>query len=213
MTLSTRLKEATWASHQSAEARAWQKSLARGEVEPARLALYLTQFQRIHAALERLADADPDLRSGLGWSEDFHHSRRLAADLADLAAAAGDRPELPLLPATAALLAAVERAVAVEAFALLGFFYVLEGSMNGNRFLVRALRRGPAAAVCKFHYFDPYGEQQPARWTAFKEALDRITLGPEEEEAAIAAALVAFDGVSAISEEVLAPVAARLSAP
>jgi len=203
MTLSTRLKEATWASHQSAESRAWQKSLARGEADPARLALYLTQLQRIHAELERLADADATLSAGLEWSDDCRHSRRLTTDLEGLAVADPEPAAIPLLPATAAMLATIDRAVAAEPFALLGFLYVLEGSMNGNRFLVRALRRGPAAAHCKFTYFDPYGEHQPARWAAFKEAFDRVTLGPEEEGAVIAAALATFEVIAAISENVM----------
>ncbi len=203
MTLSTRLKEATWASHQSAESRAWQKSLARGEAEPARLALYLTQLQRIHAALERLVDADPIVRAGLAWNDEYRHSRRLAADLEDLAVADSANARLPLLPVTSAILDAIARAVATEPFALLGFLYVLEGSMNGNRFLVRALRRGSVAAHCKLRYFDPYGEQQPTRWAAFKLAFDRVTLGPEEESAVLAAALATFEGVSEISERVM----------
>lgn len=198
MTLSTRLKDATWVSHQSAESRAWQRALARGEADPEQLAVYLAQLRRIHALLEQLADGDAETRAAIGWDDDMRHSRRLATDLADLGAAAG----IAALPATAAMLETITDAVAEEPYALLGFLYVLEGSMNGNRFLVRALRRGPAAACCGFAYFDPYGEQQPARWAEFKQALDRVTLGPEEESAVIAAALATFAGITELSEAV-----------
>lgn len=198
MALSTRLKDATWVSHQSAESRAWQRALARGEADPEHLAVYLAQLRRIHALLERLVDADADLRATLGWDDAMRHSRRLDADLAALGATTG----IAALPATEALLATISRAVAEEPHALLGFLYVLEGSMNGNRFLVRALRRGPAASRCGFAYFDPYGDEQPARWAAFKRSLDRVALGPEEESAVIAAALATFAGVSDLSEAV-----------
>lgn len=199
MSLALRLKEATWASHQSVESRAWQRALARGEADPERLACYLAQLRRLHAALEAAADADPELSAALGFDDAMRHSRRLDMDLAALGGGAG----IAALPATLKLLLVVESAIAAEPAALLGLLYVLEGSMNGNRFLVRALRRGPNASHCDFAYFDPYGDAQPVRWTAFKAALDCVTLGPEEESAVIAAALAAFDGITGISDEVL----------
>lgn len=199
MSFSTRLKDATWASHRSAEGRAWQRALARGAADPARLALYLEQLRRVHAALETRLDADPAWAAALGWGDSMRHSARLERDLAQLAAG-----PLPALPAALDVVNEIGRAAAAEPAALIGFVYVLEGSMNGNRFILRALRRGPSAGSCGFAYFDPYGEQQPARWSAFKSALDRLALGPEEEAAAIAAALAAFGGVAAISEELMA---------
>lgn len=200
MSLSSRLKDSTWASHQSVESRAWQKSLARGAVEPERLGDYLAQLLRVHATLERAVDADPALTSALDWDDSMRHSHRAAGDVVELGAR--DATELP---ATTHLLAQIEHAIDEEPIALLGFLYVLEGSMNGNRFLLRSLRRGSAAAHCSFAYFDPYGDDQPARWAAFKQAMDRITLGPEEEAAVIAAALLTFEGMARLSEEMMKP--------
>ena len=94
--------------------------------------------------------------------------------------------------------------MADEPAALLGFFYVLEGSMNGNRFIVRALRQNPAGARCSFAYFDPYGDEQPARSAVFKTALDSVHLDLRQERIVVNASLCMFDAICEISDELMA---------
>lgn len=200
MSLATLLREATWASHQSAEARPWQRALARGEAAPEPLGRYLAQLRLVHRLIERCAAAEPALADAIGWDEAMIHSRRLDLDLHELGAA-----DAPALPATKAFLEGAERAIRAEPTAWLGHFYVLEGSMNGNRFLARALKRGPAAARCRLRYFEPYGERQPERWAAARSGLDRLALDPGEEQAVVAAALAAFEAVAEVSEQVAPP--------
>jgi heme oxygenase len=117
------------------------------------------------------------------------HAGRLAADLAGLGN--GGPPAAP------------SRAVrdfsarlggsSWSAGAALGAFYVIEGSMNGNRFMRRAVEEKRPDLAPDLRYFDPYGSDQRARWKEFRSAIDRIgsTLGDPEE--AVRAARETFD--------------------
>jgi heme oxygenase len=189
MTISTALKERTGEAHRRAESRDLQRRLVQGRIDEASLVAYLGQLHHVHTTLERLFDANPSLAAAIGWSDAFRHSRRLPESVA---------PEL----ATTSVVNAIETAVDAEPSTLLGFFYVLEGSMNGNRFIVRALQHGPLAGVCDLSYFDPYGEEQPQHWAAFKTTLDAATLDATQQAAVVDAALVMFDAIAEIADAV-----------
>ncbi|HYF13803.1 MAG TPA: biliverdin-producing heme oxygenase [Phycisphaerales bacterium] len=197
------LKTSTADAHRHAETRDLQRMLIRGALDDERLAMYLLQLRMIHERLERLLDQNPAIAARIGWSDDSRHSRCLAADVASLAGAAAGAP----CAATARLLDEIEAGVSREPASLLGFVYVLEGSMNGNRFIVRSLRQTPAAQRCAFSYFDPYGDEQPRRWAAFKAALEAAGehFDAPQRQAGVEAALAMFGAISRISDEVFAP--------
>jgi heme oxygenase len=200
MSIAATLKHATAQAHQTAESRPFQRQLINGTLSPQTLTIYLEQLRFIHAALEQQFDQHAAMARLIHWNDGCRHSRRLQDDIAALA----DTRERPApLPCTARLSAQIQSAASAHPEALIGFFYVLEGSMNGNRFIARALRRTPSATARAYSYFDPYGETQPERWRAFREALDALDLDDTRTRALVDAALCMFDGIAQISDAVM----------
>jgi heme oxygenase len=73
--------------------------------------------------------------------------------------------------------------------------------MNGNRFVARALRQ--ARPTLHLTYFEPYGDQQPARWSAARDRLAARSSAPTEVDAIVAAAQRTFDAITDISDELV----------
>jgi heme oxygenase len=203
MDLSVELRNATQEAHRAAESRTFQKSLVGGALAKDQLILYLSQLRAIHACLERMMDEHGDVAKIIGWPDHMaRHSRNLEADIQALSGESASTNDDANLPATRKLIETVESEVQKQPESLLGFVYVLEGSMNGNRFIVRGLRAGPLAGQCKFEYFDPYKGEQTTVWGRFKEGLAQVSIDPEAGQTVISAALCMFEGVAAISDEV-----------
>lgn len=178
--LPDRLKDATADVHKYAETRPLQKDLVKGTIGREALVAYFGQLQHLHAALEDRLDALADDPAFTTIAATFgRHAPRLRADLA----AAGQEPDA--VTPDPALARFVEDRTTRED--LLGALYVLEGSMNGNRYIAMALmgRR----AELSFSYFDPYGDEQRARWQACRQAIE----GLDRDEAAEAQVLAAAD--------------------
>jgi heme oxygenase len=200
MNFTESLKAATTNAHQYAESRDLQRLLIRGVLAEHVLASYLAQLRRVHGAIESMFDLHQIWATSIEWSDSFRHTRRLDSDLANLSAT---QDELEPNLETERLLDAIERLAAEEPASLLGLFYVLEGSMNGNRFIVRSLRKSSTARRCSFDYFDPYGEQQPQRWAIFKANLERAgsSLNESQQRRVVEAALTMFNGIARICDE------------
>ena len=211
MALTQLLKDATQDAHRAAEQGALQRALVQGTLGGEALFAYLGQLQLVHEALESQLDAHPTVAALLAWPGDYRHSTRLQRDRAALGAPAEPRHAVAT-PACERWLRAFTSAVAREPLALLGVFYVLEGSMNGNHFIVRKLRAGASGARCAFLYFDPYGDAQPARWAAVKKQLDAAPAPVGGEQCVLDAALQMFRAIGEIAEDVLR-VAASASSP
>jgi heme oxygenase len=199
--ISTQLRDATTDAHHAIERRPLQKDIAAGTVAPLTLAQYLAQLQRIHETIESLLaslrTARPDTAPLL--ENDMLHSRRLADDLRAIRPAdnAVDQP----LADTDRTIAHLHAAVSRHDIAVIGAHYVLEGSMNGNAFIVRGLRRSPAIVEqIGLSYFEPYGETQRARWQAFKFTLDVLPLTDDERAAIVAAAQQMFADLMAVGD-------------
>ena len=128
------------------------------------------------------------------------HADRLTADLAGL------RDGAPEPRRSAAVQSFSERlgGRSWSAEAALAAFYVVEGSMNGNRYIRRAVEEKRPDLAAGLRYFDPYGHDQRARWKEFRRAIDRIggTLGNPEE--AVRAARETFSLASELGDEVQA---------
>lgn len=197
----TRLKTETADLHRYAESRPLQQSMFRGAVSAPVLTEYLGQLWLVHDALERRLDAvrGNDVAVASVFDDGHRHSVRLAADLAR---AGIDPATVPPTPGTAALLATIDAATPP---ALLGVLYVLEGSMNGNRFL--APRLAPIAEMPGapgMTYFDPYGDAQRTRWESFRRRMDDVDPSVEDAMAIERAALRTFEAIAAISDDVAA---------
>ena len=197
--LADRLKAATADQHAAAENHVFQRDLVRGEVSRTGLAAYQTAlFELIRVIEARLRDQGPHwgpLAEAMGA-----HAGRLAADLAGL------RNGAPDSAGSGAVRAFSERlgGGAWSAEATLGAFYVMEGSMNGNRHIRRAVEEKRPDLAADLRYFDPYGQHQRARWKEFRRAIDRIGGTLSNPEEAVRAARETFALASDLGDEVQA---------
>ncbi len=165
--LADRLKAATADQHAAAENHVFQRGLVRGQISRTALA----EHQSGLLGLVRLIQAQL-LAQGPDWLRFADamggHAERLALDLKSLGA------DLPRSPSRAVLRFAEALGASWSPEAALGAFYVIEGSMNGNRFIGRAVAEERPDLAESLRYFDPYGKEQRARWREFRSAIDRI---------------------------------------
>jgi len=197
MTVMERLRAETAAHHARAEGKAIQRDMVAGSIVRERYAAWLGQMLLVHRALERAIDARRSHFAPLAVvTDEQRHSARIEQDLRFYDA---DVPSIRPSPGAAGLIARIAEA---DGPTLLGMVYVLEGSMNGNRYIVMALRKGldlnPGEGD---RYLDPYGEHQRPKWAAWKGAVDAEAISPAEADAAVAGAGAMFDGVAAISDD------------
>ncbi len=187
--LADRLKAATAQAHRDAEGHRFQRDLVEGRVGPERLFRFQAQMRHlirtIHAALDGARFA--------GFREAMAgHLERLDADLEGLGN--GHAP----IPPSSALDGFLRDASDAEA---LGAFYVIEGSMNGNRFIRRAVADRQPEIAHALRYFDPYGDRQRANWKACRQRIDEAGVSLPDAEAALASASRTFEVVGRLSEE------------
>jgi heme oxygenase len=201
MPLAQTLRDDTRELHTFAEKRPLQIEFVSGRTTRERLAAYLAQLAHVHAALERAIEQHADHPAVAPLTaHTSEHAPRLAADVASLDPATA----FEALPGTSDLVASMHAHAATDPARVAGALYVLEGSMNGNRFIARALAKALALAPGQpgLSYFDPYGESQPARWAAFREALGSI---PESATPAVVeGAEFMFRAIATVSDEVFA---------
>lgn len=196
-----RLRDETRAQHEHAESRPFEQALAGGRLPRELYIENLGQRLCMHDALEtplrQLVARDPRL-AGVVRDEQYQ-APNLRADLEFFSVRAADiRPR----PAVAALAHAIERAAIDEPLALLGFFYVFEGSKNGAHFLAQRLRAAYQLERDGLRYFDPHGDNQRPLWHAFKARMDLVPLTPGEADAIVAAAKTTFDRVAEVEDEI-----------
>lgn len=200
------LRSGTAELHQLAESQDFQRRMARGELTRPEYAAWLGQMLLIHRALESaLAELRPSDRRFDPVVVEHFKEPNLVADLAALGAG-----EAEPLPATRRILERIAAARRDEPLRLLGFHYVLEGSMNGNRFLARRL--GPALGLTAGRgdrYLDPYGDRQREIWSQFKQEMLRVGFTPGDGELLVDGAREMFRAISELSVEL----AGALSAP
>lgn len=206
MTIMGRLKSATADLHHAAENTRLQRRLVKGDLPRELYTAFLGQMWLIHAALEQAVRDAADTHAGFAAVVRDYHDRepQLRADLAFFDV---DADAVTPLPATAAVLADIERCAARRPVALLGMLYVLEGSTNGSRFIARAIRgsyrlgQGPGVA-----YLDPHGELQRPRWQAFKDDMNGVGFTEVESDDIVEAAKCVFRSLTELSDELDAPV-------
>ncbi len=194
------LKESTDQQHRDAERRRLQKSMVQGRLSADRYRLWLGQMYLLHDKLwteiaER-REGEPVLASIV--QDEGCHVAHLEADLAAL----GAQPSaIETLPATAAAIEAIGRTAEARPLALLGYNYVLEGSMNGNRYIAKALVHSVGATATT--YLDPYGEQQRPTWLAYRERMNDAGFSAEQANEMVAAAQDMFMFVAEMSDAVM----------
>lgn len=199
-----RLRDETAEHHRNAERRPLEVGLAAGTLPQPLYVGMLGQRYVLHRVLDSvtLAACANDPRFATLLPEELLQTPRLAADLAFFGV---DADTVDPLPATAALCDSIDDAAQTNAAALLGFYYVLEGSKNGAAFLAPRVRRAYGLEdACGTQYLDPHGPRQRELWARFKTAMDEVSFTPEERDALVAAAQRMFDGIAAIDDELCA---------
>lgn len=200
-TIMERLKSETWPQHQEAERQELEQQLVGGTLPQEGYVAFLGQRLRIHEALERclLAAGERDERiRRLLLDGRRVHQPRIEKDLEHF----GRVPaEAVALESTAALIRDIEETAAREPIALLGFFYVFEGSTNGARFIARALRGAYRLdGTAGTQYLDPYGDEQRALWQEFRQTMNGTDFTAAEQDAIVAAARRTFTHMVAIDK-------------
>jgi heme oxygenase len=193
-----RLKSATAAAHKDAESRRLQRDMVAGRLSADRYGAWAGQMYLVHSALEetlRAAATRSDAVAAVVQDGGLH-VRNLASDIR----AMGRSPEnITPLPSTTNAIAGIHEIASQEPIALLGVNYVLEGSMNGNRFIARAMARHlPRASLS---YLDPYGDSQSETWQGYRNRMNATAFSDEETEAIVRAAKRMFGFVTEISDE------------
>jgi len=187
------LKASTQSLHTAAERHPLQADLLKGRLPLATFAALHAQYLLVHRSLERhlesLRDADESFRAII---EDHHFRVPLfERDVTDLRL---DAASIAPAEATRRFIAFLDRAAADSPIALLGMFYVLEGSTNGAKYVAMAMNRAYSLAGRGISALDPHGEAQHERWTACRAALDAAarTLDESDRAAILDAARATF---------------------
>ena len=193
------LKESTAQQHRDAERRQLQRDMVKGKLTTGRYRVWLGQMFLLHGKLwneiEVRRQQDPVLADIV--QDDGCHVEHLKADLASLGARAA---AVEALPATANALEQIELAARADALTLLGYNYVLEGSMNGNRYIARALAH--SLDVPAISYLDPYGDEQRPTWLAYRERMNTVGFTSEQADIMVAAARDMFTFIAEMSDAV-----------
>lgn len=199
-----RLRNETATHHQRAESRAYEQALFQGTLPRPLYVAGLSQRFLMHEALEQrvreLIAARPALAPIV--PEALLQTPNLRADLRHFDVA----PEsLRPTAATRRFIAAVNAAARDNPLALLGFYYVFEGSKNGARILAGRVKQAYALGDSDgSRYLDPHGAQQRPLWQEFKQQMDAAGFGPADQDAMVAAAKLTFDCIAELDDEVMA---------
>lgn len=194
------LKESTDQHHRDAERRNLQRDMVQGRLPVERYRVWLGQMFLLHRALWDAICRSRRACSALAEivCDEGLHVQHLRADLATLGT---DADEVVPLPSTARALDVIGRTAEQDPFALLGYNYVLEGSMNGNRFIARALTATTGGSALS--YLDPYGEEQRPVWMAYRERMNAAGFDAERTRGMITAAQDMFTFVAEMSDDVM----------
>jgi heme oxygenase len=197
--LMDRLRAETRAQHEHAESRPLEQALICGTLPRALFVRMLAQRLLIHQALEKrllaLRGVRPELAGVI--REELFQEANLRADLADFGANIADYAPLP---ATAQLLALIERFAGQRPEALLGVLYVFEGSKNGARIIARRLRSVYLPEGGGMRYLDPHGDAQRALWLDFRQRMDACAFAAGVQDELVRAAQQTFECISALDD-------------
>jgi heme oxygenase len=194
------LREATAAQHADAESRQLQRDLVAGRLPRATYAAWLGQMFLVHRALWEAIDGNREEHTELERivRDEGRHVANLRSDLRALDI---DADAVEPLASTARAVAEIRDVAANDPLTLLGYNYVLEGSMNGNRFIARAV--APTLDVPATAYLDPYGEEQRPGWLSYRERMNALEIEAAQADRMVRAAQAMFDFIAAMSDELV----------
>lgn len=200
----TRLKEDTAKMHAAAEGQQLEQAMMKGTLPKEVFVKSLGQRLLLHRAIEpQLAAARAQVPAIAAVVKDEQWKAPYLE--ADLRFFGTDPNAVTPLPATTQFLAEVSALAARSPLALLGVWYVFEGSTNGARYIAKAIRKaynleGEAGTT----FLDPYGEEQRGKWAAFRETMNALPFTEPEMDLLVEAAGATFTGIMHIDREVYA---------
>ena len=194
------LKAGTAALHAVAESKPLEAALISGAIGQEQYKKYLSQRWLIHRDLETATDRaitrDPRLASLALPS--LYQTKNLESDLSLL-----QTPLYTIQPMQGATTLLQEIKNAPSPAALMGIYYVFEGSKNGARYIARALAKAWSKTdTTTMRYLDPHGEEQRSLWQKFKTEMDALTWSPSEQEQMVKSAQTTFTAISALDDEI-----------
>jgi heme oxygenase len=196
-----RLKAETSDLHSHAESRNLQRAIASGEVDRTTFGTYLGQLYLVHQSLESALEKNRNTHAAIDALATADRMRIPDLDR-DLEFYGFDRGQIAAGDAARRFSNQIREIETLDPVALLGALYVLEGSTNGGRFLARALRKSWGLDGEGLAYFDPYGEEQPQMWAAFRRGMDEAAFDADQAEAIIEMAKSTFQAIAEVSDEV-----------
>ena len=194
------LRAATQLQHDQAEARPLEQSLVRGTLPRTLYAELLAQRWLVHAVLEERVRAlcERDERLGSLIPPELYQEANLRRDLEHLGI---DSELVRPLAATRRLIDDIEQAARERPLALLGCYYVFEGSKNGGRLIAQSVRQAYGLERDGVRYLDPHGNEQRGLWRRFKQRMDGLPLAAGEQRDIIDMARLTFQRVSEMDDE------------
>lgn len=200
--LGTRLKQQTQAAHDRTENHPSNAAVLSGTAGIEPYAHHLGQLGVIHSALEPALANFQYRGHALGALLQPYHFR-LPALFDDLA----------FLEAPASVLRPTQSAAAIrdmainfasrQSPAILGIFYVFEGSTNGGTIIAKRLRTAFNWADERgTQFINPHGAAVRQRWMEWKSSLDALRFSASEQQEIIDAACATFDHLSTMFNEI-----------
>ncbi|MDG4554998.1 MAG: biliverdin-producing heme oxygenase [Candidatus Competibacter sp.] len=198
--LMTRLHEATDGIHAQIQELPYPRALESRDLPLESYVGHLRAMAVLHGVLERELPILRDSRLRAVWSENMRRFSRVRSDLAFFA----PRAVLDIPAAHEVAKALADRILQRSLDApvtLLGYLYVLEGSILGAEVLAPLAkeafgldrRRGLA-------YLEWDGAVARERWRGFGERMDAVSVTAEEVDVIVAAAVEAFVGIRRVLE-------------
>jgi len=198
-----RLREATWDLHMATESHPFQCALGGGTLPRKLYVQYLSQLFLVHRALEKNLLSWQEKRNG--WTSvlhEYHYQEScLRGDLVFL----GQQPEsVSASPSTQQVIDRINRAGVHTPIALLGFFYVLEGSSNGARFLAKTVVKAyNLPGKSGTGYLDRHGDKQRERWLQFKQDMNGLDFPEADIELMVESAKLMFAAFGQICTDLM----------
>lgn len=206
------LKSKTHDQHEAAEKHPFHVVLFGGEGPQRAREAYVRSLGQ-HLAIQETFE--PLLRKAAAQSYTFRamvkpYHYHLDALRDDLAALGATSEHTRVLPATARFISFIEACAAHDGCALLGVWYVFEGSTNGGTIIGKRLKDMlglPDERGTRFT--NPHGPQVRARWGEWKQTLDALEFDAPHQLAIIDAARQTFNAIGAMMSDVHAAMSAE----
>jgi heme oxygenase len=196
--LSDQLRGSTRAAHDRLERLPFAAALADGSLPVESYVGYLRAMAIVHAVIEHELPIETDPRIDAVWNDEMRRLPPLQLDLAHFA-----RQDIgDILPAQQAAEVIANRLLrrSVEApLTMLGYLYVLEGSILGASVLGPQAKRAfglDQTQGCAYLSHD--ARSSARRWQGFRQRLDTLDLSADECAGVETAVLEAYAGIEAV---------------